>query len=291
MTNEELVTRIQANLDVSGNMLELWQNMKSLIHSMAWKYKGFAELEDLEQEGYLALYPAVDGFEPAAGCKFSTYAEYWIKQRIQRYIQNNGSCLRLPVHCLETVLKYKQFCSTFAMEHGREPSRREATAHLGFSLEQIEGIQKNACLTSVQSLDVPIAGVDGGDDAVMSDFIPSDMNLEEQITDTMEHEQLCEELWACVDALEDVQADVIRKRYQDNMTLRQIGEESGMTFNQVRQQEQKGMRKLRRYSNHLSRFLPEVESIYISALHGNGVGRFDSTWTSSTERTALRLCE
>lgn len=75
MTNEQLVALIQAGEDVADNMLLLYNQIKPFIHTVALRYRSDAELEDLEQEGYLALYPAVDGYDPAAGCKFLTYAE------------------------------------------------------------------------------------------------------------------------------------------------------------------------------------------------------------------------
>ena len=61
MTNEQLVARIKAGEDVAGNMAQLYDQVKRYIHAIAWKYRDSGELEDLEQEGYLALYPAIDG--------------------------------------------------------------------------------------------------------------------------------------------------------------------------------------------------------------------------------------
>ena len=86
MTNEQLVARIQAGEDVSENMSQLYDQVKDFICSIAWKYRNSAELDDLEQEGYLALYPAIDGFNKSAA-GYLTYAEKWIRQRMQRYIQ------------------------------------------------------------------------------------------------------------------------------------------------------------------------------------------------------------
>ena len=62
MTNEQLVIRIKAGEDVAGNMEQLYSQVRRFIHTVAWKYRDSGELEDLEQEGYLALYPAIDGY-------------------------------------------------------------------------------------------------------------------------------------------------------------------------------------------------------------------------------------
>lgn len=66
MTNEELVALIQAGENVAENMELLYDQIKGLICSIAWRYRNAGEIEDLEQEGFLALYSAVDGFDPAA---------------------------------------------------------------------------------------------------------------------------------------------------------------------------------------------------------------------------------
>ena len=122
MSNEQLVILIKAGEGTAQNMERLYSQVKGFIHTIAWRYKGLAELEDLEQEGCLALYPAIDGYDPERGVKFLTYAENWIRQRMVRYIQNSGSCFRLPVHCLEDVRRYERFVSCFAAACGREPS-------------------------------------------------------------------------------------------------------------------------------------------------------------------------
>ena len=144
LSNEQLVIRIKAGEDVSGNMEQLYNQVRRFIHAVAWKYRDSGELEDQEQEGYLALYPAIDGYDPAQGVKFLTYAEYHIRQRMRLCLQMNGSCLRFPVHCLEKVQRYKCLCNAFNREYGREPSDREVAAFMGLTLEQMEDIRESA---------------------------------------------------------------------------------------------------------------------------------------------------
>ena len=90
MTNEELVIRIKAGDNVPENMLQLWRQTKGFVYLVARRYQGQADMDDLGQEGYLALYDAVNGYEADLGYKFLTYAENWIKRRMVRYIQNSG---------------------------------------------------------------------------------------------------------------------------------------------------------------------------------------------------------
>ena len=119
MTNEQLVIRIKAGENADDNMETLYSQVRSFIHAMAWKYRGSGEVDDLEQEGYLALYPAIAGYDPDQKVKFLTYAEYWIRLYMKRYLQTNGSCLRLPVNCQEKVRQYEKFCTDFAVREGR----------------------------------------------------------------------------------------------------------------------------------------------------------------------------
>ena len=141
MTNEQLAARIRAGEAVGENMAQLYDQVKDFIRSVAWKYKGLGELEDLEQEGFLALYDAIDHYEADQGVKFLSYAEYWIRQRMQRYLQVNGSCLRLPVNRQEAISRYKRFCLSFQLEHGRGPSEAEIGRELWLSVDQVRRLQ------------------------------------------------------------------------------------------------------------------------------------------------------
>lgn len=290
MTNEQLALCIQAGENVAENMEQLYLQVKDFIHAVAWKYRDSGEIEDLEQEGYLALYAAVDSYNPAAGVKFLTYAAYHIRQRMQRYLQNNGSCLRLPVYCLELVRQYQRFCSNYQKEHGCEPPERLSAAHLGIGLEQLENVKKNVCLLNLGSLDSPVAGIDGGEDATLGELTASEENLEEDVLDRMEQEQLQAVLWDCVDSLEGQQPEVIRMRYQENKTREQIGQCFGMTPAAARQTEFKALRELRKPQNS-EKLRPFLGELYSMGLSGTGVEIFERTWTSATERAALKLTE
>lgn len=293
MTNEQLVARIKTGENVGENMAQLYEQVKRFIHAAAWRYRDSGMVEDLEQEGFLALYDAVDGYDEAQGVRFLTYAEYWIRQRISRYLQVNGSSLRLPVHCQVKLQRYKRMCSSFQLEHGREPSEREIARLMGLTLESVMEIKRNACMARLGSLDAPVKGLDGGEDTTVGDLVPGAEDLEGDAVDRIEHEQLCAILWECVDSLPGQQPAVIRQRYQSGMSLREIGEAQGTTAEAVRQIHAKALRELRasRFSKRLRPFLPEAEQIYSLGLRGNGVGKFNRTWTSSTEKAALWLDE
>ena len=291
MENEELVIRIQAGENVSENMELLYSQIQGYIWSIAWRYRDTGEMEDLMQEGYLALYPAIENYDPAAGCKFLTYASHWIRQGMQRYLQNNGSCMRLPVQCLEQIRKMKRFQTDFEKRHGREPSEVEIASFMWLLLEQVRALRKNAYMASLRSLDAPVTGVDGTEDTTVGDLVAAEGSLEDCVVDQQDHEALRRILWSCVDGLPEIQASVIRNRYQKNLTLKECGAACGISIEATRQQHMKALRELRSYGNSelLRPFLPESDRIYCGALIGNGVEQFRRTWTSSTERMALDL--
>lgn len=285
MTNEELVGRIKARDDVAGNMEQLYLQVKDYIHSVALKYRDGGEMEDLEQEGYISLYTAIDRYDPDQGVKFLTYASYYIRQGMQRYIQMNGSCLRIPVHCQEKIQRYSRLCHSFKREHGREPSDEEAASFMELTPEQIADIKENARKVHLRSLDAPVTGIDGGEDATVGELTGADTDVEGEVIERIKDRQLKDALWGCVDALPDQQPEIIRKRYQDEMTLSEIGKEYGVTAEAVRQKHAKALRELRKPRNtkQLRPFLPGV------GIYEGGIDSFNRTWTSSTERAALSM--
>lgn len=227
MTNEQLVTRIRAGEDVSRNMLQLWQQVKAFIHTMAMRYQGMADLEDLEQEGYIALYPAIDGYDPDKGVLFLTYAEYHISQAMRRYVLMNQGSMRLSFRAHGLAMKYKKFCNAFQLQRGQEPSDRVAAQHMSLSVDQIREIRQNMILDSVGSLD---AALPDSEDLTIGDTVPSGEDLEKDAAERLDQEHLRTVLWSMVDHLPDRQPAVIRMKYQQNMTLKEIGEVYGVTI-------------------------------------------------------------
>ncbi len=286
MTNEQLVARIRAGENVSENMPQLWQQVKAFIHILAKRYQGMADLEDLEQEGYLALYPAIDGYDPDKGALFLTYAEYHISQAMRRYVLMNKGSLRLSFRAHGLAMKYKKFCNAFLLQHGQEPSDRDAAQHMGLSVTQIREIRQNAVLDNVGSLD---AELPDSEDITVGDTVPSGEAMEGDAADRLDQEHLRTAIWSMVDSLPDRQPDVIRMKYRQGMTLKEIGEVHGLSIETIRKAERKGMQALRQSHKvrQLKAFLSEFAEA--QAYKGNGVNQFNRTWTSSTERVALQL--
>lgn len=261
-----------------------------MIVELARKYSAVAEQEDLEQEAYFAISKAVDSYDHEKGASFLTWARFWIRQQMVRYIQNHG-IVRLPVHSGERIRKYRELQSAFLMQIGRLPTVMEYCYYLGCSEEVLQGIQKAEQMRKIGSLDIPLPGIEDGDISV-GDSVADQTDQYGDVLDDMERQQLKAVLWPMVDELPGDEPEIIRKRYQEGLTFKEIGKELGLSMEAVRQWERKGLGELRKPSR--SRILKEFlddNRIYNSALHGNGISSFNRSWTSSTERVALRRYE
>ena len=289
MTNEQIVASIQAGEDPSGNMLLLYEQMKGTIFYHAQNYLGYAEYADLQQEGFLALYDAVAGYDPERG-SFSTYAGWWIKQRLRRYVFGENAAIRIPEHMQMRILEYRRFVEKFSQEHDREPSDQETIKALGLHGRQLEEVKRACCLNTIASLDKPVLEGDSKDVPLL-DSVADEHNNIEAAEERLYQEERSRTLWAAVDSLDHDHAEVIRERYAEGKTLSEVAECRGCSFQNIRNIESQALRRLR--TGKLGKMLkPFAEDlIYSMGLKGGGVGLFNQTFTSSTERAVLTMEE
>ena len=113
--------------------------------------------------------------------------------------------------------------------------------------------------------------------------------MEEDAIKKLDTEIMAEALWKAVDDLPGNQGDIIRKRYQDGMTLNALGNSMGVTLERVRQEEAKGMRELKKPKTKNEKFkLYYKQYIEPAQFRHVGLSEFNTTWTSSVEREALK---
>ena len=130
-----------------------------LVVSIVKKYRGRGvPFEDLIQEGNLGLQKAIDKFDYRKGCKFSTYATWWIKQAASRAVANQGRVIRLPVYILGRVRDVNQAIEMLYSQDGQEPSARKIAEALGWTDQEVERVLRFAELPS--ELDAPISEED-----------------------------------------------------------------------------------------------------------------------------------
>lgn len=284
--NEQLVARIQAREDEAENMLQLWQQNKGFIAKMAMKYSGHAELEHLKQEGYIALCEAVRHYDSVQGVPFINYAAFWIKQGMRRYIENCGSCVRIPSHAQAWAYKYKRMTSEYRKYYGKEPSDEDLQALLHVSRKKLQDIKESARMGQIRSLNE--STTDEGEELTLECMVASDEDLEEDCIKRLDYQNMKRMLWEAVDDLPGSQPAVIRCRFLDSMTLKETGELQGITGDAARQQQSNAMRELRKPSR--SRKFKGYYEEYIQAARSRHVGvqSFQRTWTSEVEREAIK---
>ena len=288
MNNEQLVARIMAGDNEAENMLQLWQQNKGFIAMMARRYSAGAEMEDLEQEGYIALCEAVQHYDPDRGKSFISYAAFYIKRRM-RICADNNRTVRLSFNAGDEVRQYQKIMREYRQEYGCDPSNRELYAFLYVSREKLDQIRKAAQMGNIRSLDESVQGMDG--DISIGDTVPSGEDMEEDTIREIDKERMKRELWLAVDQLPGNLPAAVRLRYENGLTLDKTGQALGVNRERARQLESKAMRILRQ--PHRCRTFRAYFEEYLSAapIHHVGVSRFQTTWTSEVEREALRWAE
>src|SRR5688500_9596800 len=114
-----------------------------LVVNIARGYAGKGlSLQDLIEEGNLGLLRAVEGFDPAVGTRFSTYASYWIKQSIKRALINSAKTIRIPAYMVELLSKWRRATARLTEELGRTPTPEEIARVLGLQKKKLPIIKK-----------------------------------------------------------------------------------------------------------------------------------------------------
>jgi RNA polymerase primary sigma factor len=214
-----------------------------LVVNIARGYLGKGlNLEDLIEEGNLGLMRAVEGFDGMMSTRFSTYASYWIKQSIRRAVMNNGKPIRLPAYMVSLLSKWRRATAVLADRLGRAPSHEEVGKALRLSKKKMgivaKAIRVNNLTPHAENLE------DSG--PALDDVLADERNKGAE-TQLIEADDL-DRIFEFLSSLEDREATVIRMRFgldsYNPMTLREVGENLGLTRERVRQLESHALQKL-----------------------------------------------
>lgn len=282
--NEAIVKAIQQGENVQENILKLYNQNMTLIKNTCLKYIGTEPLEDLLQVAFMSLYESTSRYNENKGCKYITYCLMWVKQAVLRYLTDCGSVVRLPAEQNQLLFRYKHFMNDFQVANGRTPTDEEICQGLNISDDNLDLIKLYA--SGIQSIDEEFETEDSS--GTLADTLASAEDIEAECIDSIYSEYEKKELWAIVDeVLIDSQADVIKKRYQQNETYNEIAQQNGYTFQRARQLEQEALRKLR---HKRKRF--ETLCIPETLYYCGGLNRYkEHNFTSNVEQIAIRKAE
>lgn len=243
---KDLAKRILDGDEEARNLLAR-ANLR-LVVSIAKKYVGRSPdltLLDLIQEGNLGLFKAVDKFDHTKGFKFSTYATWWIRQAITRALADQSRTIRIPVHMVETMAKYKQVSRRLAQDLGRDPMPEEIAVEMDVEVEKIYQIEKISQDTI--SLELPIGDED--DRSRLSDFIADEKMVSPD--QEVSHSILTDQIMEILDSLSEKERKILEMRHGllDGTfhTLEEVGKEFGVTRERIRQIEAKALEKIRQH--------------------------------------------
>ncbi len=239
--DEKELAGLIADGDVRARDRMVRANLR-LVVNIARGYAGKGlSLQDLIEEGNLGLLRAVEGFDPAVGTRFSTYASYWIKQSIKRALINSAKTIRIPAYMVELLSKWRRANARLTEELGRTPTPEETARVLGLPKKKLSIIKKAINIyNSIPQTDQSDAGWSLGE-MVMDERTktPEDELLEHDI---LNH------VMQMIQEMDPREATVLRMRFgledQEPHTLKEIGEQLGLTRERVRQIETEALNKL-----------------------------------------------
>jgi len=244
--SEELrLARLARKGDMAARRILIVSNLR-LVVSIAKKYLYYGlPLLDLIEEGNLGVMKAVERFDPNRGCKFSTYATWWVRQAVTRSLSNQGRTVRIPVYITDNLAKYKRVSEELFKKHGQKPTSEELAKAMDIRLSDLKRIElfseTVSPLENLQSTD-SLEFVEGAD---MNEAASTDRAMEQ-----FERDQEIKTLLGLLSERED---SIMRYRYGlydgHPHTLEETGKFFGLTRERIRQIERNAMKRMRKFMN------------------------------------------
>jgi RNA polymerase primary sigma factor len=235
----ELAKRVAAGDDEARRQM-IAANLRLVVHwARRYQDRG-VDFGDLVQEGTFGLMRAVDKFDWQRGFRFSTYATWWIRQALQRAVQQHGNTIRVPMEVAEQAQRADRVTWELASDLQRDPTADEIAEASGVDSRTLEAVQSAARV--VASLDQP-AGTDSG--TSLGDLVGADDHTFE---DDVERQIVLSRVRDAVDSLGELERNVLRIRYglDDGMptSLQATASRLGIGVRRARQAEARALQQL-----------------------------------------------
>ncbi|WP_062473308.1 sigma-70 family RNA polymerase sigma factor [Variovorax boronicumulans] len=232
----------QAMKDYRGARDQMAVANLKLVHSIAKKYLFSGQpLDDLLQEGNIGLIKAVDRYDWRRGFKFSTYATWWIRQQVGRYVADKSKTIRLPVHVYEKTQRIAQATHAFELRHGHAPTIDEIAARVQLPIKKVLALDRAALEP------LPLQEIEALDDLIAADA--KDQFTARDPMDIVDDMQLIGSVAKFLGTLKPKEESIVRMRFgigiQEPMTLEEIGARLDVTRERIRQIESAALRRLK----------------------------------------------
>lgn len=265
---------------------ELYFNLLWLMKKVIKPYLHLAEEDELLDECFFGLHEAVEHYQPGTA-SFSSYACFWFKQSVIRFLENSGFVVRIPVHFRDKIRRYKKAISDLTNILIREPTDWEVAEFMGMEFSELQEIKLYS--QNIISLDAPIDDEEGKETS-LSDTVASEFNLENSVVEEVytEHEKTA--LWGiCERYLTASEYGVVEDYYKNNKSQPQIAKEMGISHQGVRQIHQKALRRMR-YGQAKRELLEKLE-VADAGQYRCGLSNFREHLESKTEYLAVKHIE
>jgi RNA polymerase primary sigma factor len=242
-TQERELAELIAGGDDNARARMIESNLR-LVVKIAKRYmnRGLPFL-DLIEEGNIGLIKAVEKFKVSKGCRFSTYATWWIRQSIERALVNQSRTIRLPVHVADEINKLVKINRELVQTLKRDPSTAEIAAAMGVREAQVDKMQ--VLLRKTYSIEHPMG--DNSDYSLIDTV--EDKNLVDPAS-TIEDVDLFSHVLELMDDLTETEREILIMRFglddSEPQTLDTIGQLFGVTRERIRQIEAKSLATLRK---------------------------------------------